>query len=99
MARAEVSEDTGYNTVRVDIALDAKNVIEVKCTRKGMVQKKLIEEIEADMVHYSAECIYFFIYDKLKIIENPQNFRETKCILSDTAVWKWQRAFACSRRF
>ena len=24
MARAEVSEDTGYNTVRVDIALDAK---------------------------------------------------------------------------
>lgn len=27
------------------------------------------------MVHYSAECIYFFIYDKLKIIENPQNFR------------------------
>ena len=74
LARAEVSEDTGYNTVRVDIALDAKNVIEVKCTRKGMVQKKLVEEIEADMVHYSAECIYFFIYDKLKIIENPQNF-------------------------
>lgn len=76
-ARAEVSEDTGYNTVRVDIALDAKNVIEVKCTRKGMAQKKLIEEIEADMVHYSAECIYFFIYDKEKIIENPLNFRNT----------------------
>lgn len=75
MARAEVSEDTGYNTVRVDIALDMKNVIEVKCTRKGMVQKKLIEEIEADMVHYSAECIYFFIYDKEKIIENPLNFK------------------------
>lgn len=77
MARAEVSEDTGYNTVRVDIALDAKNVIEVKCTRKGMAQKKLVEEIEADMVHYSAECIYFFIYDKEKIIENPLNFRIT----------------------
>lgn len=75
MARAEVSEDTGYNTVRVDIALDAKNVIEVKCTRKGMAQKKLVEEIEADMVHYSAECIYFFIYDKVKMIENPLNFR------------------------
>ena len=77
MARAEVSEDTGYNTVRVDIALDAKNVIEVKCTRKGMLQKKLVEEIEADMVHYSAECIYFFIYDKEKIIENPLNFKIT----------------------
>lgn len=70
-----MSEDTGYNTVRVDIALDAKNVIEVKCTRKGMSQKKLVEEIGADMVHYSAECIYFFIYDKEKIIENPLNFK------------------------
>lgn len=67
MARTEVSEDTGYNTVRADIALDVKNVIEVKCTRKGMTQKKLIEEIEADMVHYSEECIYFFIYDKEKL--------------------------------
>lgn len=75
MARTEVSEDTGYNTVRVDIALDSKNVIEVKCTRKGMYQKKLIEEIEADMVHYSVETIYFFIYDKEKIIENPLNFK------------------------
>ena len=75
LARAEVSKDTGYNTVRVDITLDAKNVIEVKCTRKDMYQKKLIEEIEADMVHYSAETIYFFIYDKEKIIENPLNFK------------------------
>lgn len=77
MARTEVSEDTGYNTVRVDIALDAKNVIEVKCTRKGMSQKKLGEEIEADMVHYSAKYLYFFIYDKEKIIENPLNFKAT----------------------
>jgi len=70
-ARAEVSEDTGYNTVRADIVLDIQNVIEVKCTRKGMAQKKLIEEIEADMVHYNAENIFFFIYDKEKIIDNP----------------------------
>lgn len=75
MARVEVSEDTGYNTVRVDIVLDAKNVIEVKCTRKGMAQKKLIEEVEADMVHYSADSIYFFIYDKEKVIDNPLNFK------------------------
>ncbi|MBO5354120.1 MAG: hypothetical protein J6A77_12565 [Lachnospiraceae bacterium] len=75
--RAEVSEDTGYSTVRVDISLDTECVIEVKCTRKGMTLKKLIEEIEADMVHYSARTIYFFIYDKEKLIENPLVFKQT----------------------
>ena len=76
LARAEVSEDTGYGTVRTDIFLDSQHVIEVKCTRGSMPQKKLIEELEADMVHYHAEHIYFFIYDKEKIIENPQLFRK-----------------------
>ena len=75
LARAEVSEDTGYGTVRTDIFLDSGHVIEVKCTRGSMQSKKLIEEIEADMVHYHAEHIYFFIYDKEKIIENPELFR------------------------
>lgn len=75
LARAEVSEDTGYGTVRTDIFLDSEHVIEVKCTRGSMPQKKLIEEMEADMVHYHAEHIYFFIYDKEKIIENPGLFR------------------------
>ncbi len=77
LARAEVSEDTGYGTVRTDIFLDTEHVIEIKCTRNSMKLKKLTEEIEADMVHYSAEHIYFFIYDKEKIIENPQLFRNT----------------------
>ncbi len=76
LARAEVSEDTGYGTVRTDIFLDSQHVIEVKCTRGSMPHKKLIEEMEADMVHYHAEHIYFFIYDKEKIIENPQLFRK-----------------------
>lgn len=76
MARLEVNEDTGYAAVRVDIFLDADNVIEIKCTRKGMALKKLIEEIEADMVHYSAKNIYFFLYDKEKIIENPFNLKK-----------------------
>ncbi len=75
LARAEVSEDTGYGTVRTDISLDSGHVIEVKCTRGSMQSKKLVEEIEADMVHYHAEHIYFFIYDKEKIIENPDLFR------------------------
>lgn len=77
MARLEVNEDTGYGTVRTDILIDLGNVIEIKCTRKGMPVKKLIEEIEADMVHYSAKCIYFFIYDKVKIIENLFVFKKT----------------------
>lgn len=77
LARNEVNEDTGYNTVRTDIWIDSENTIEVKCTRKGMVWKKLVEEIEADMVHYSARNIYFFIYDKEKIIENPVIFKKT----------------------
>ena len=77
LARTEVSEDTGYGTVRTDIFPDSEHVIEVKCTRNSMKLKKLTEEIEADMVHYSAEHIYFFIYDKEKIIENPQSFRNT----------------------
>lgn len=76
LARAEVSEDTGYGSVRADISLDSEHVIEVKCTRGSMPQKRLIEEIEADMVHYHAEHIYFFIYDREKIIENPQLFRD-----------------------
>lgn len=75
LARAEVSEDTGYGTVRTDIFLDSEHIIEVKCTRSSMSQKKLIEELEADMVHYHAEHIYFFIYDKEKMIENPRLFR------------------------
>ena len=77
LARIEVSEDTGYGTARTDIFLDSEHVIEAKCTRGSMKSKKLIEEIEADMVHYHAEHIYFFIYDKEKIIENPQLLRNT----------------------
>lgn len=77
MARLEVNEDTGYGTVRTDIWINSDNVIEIKCTRKGMPLKKLIEEIEADMVHYSAKCICFFLYDKEKIIENSLVFQKT----------------------
>lgn len=76
-ARAEVNEDTGYSTVRTDILLDTDHVIEVKCTRNEMPLKKLIEEIEADMVHYSEKNIYFFIYDKAKIIRDSLVFKRT----------------------
>ena len=77
MARLEVSEDTGYGTVRTDIWLDSEHVIEIKYTRKATGLKKLIEEMESDMVHYSAKCICFFLYDKGKMIENPFVFKRT----------------------
>ena len=76
-ARAEVSEDTGYHSVRVDIVINKDCVIEVKCTRQGLNVNKLLEEIEADMVHYGAKEIYFFIYDKEKRIDNPLAFKRS----------------------
>lgn len=77
MARAEVSEDTGHGAVRADIQIDPEHIIEVKCTRGSMKLKKLSEEIGADMVHYSAHNIYFFIYDKEKIIRDPLVFKNS----------------------
>ena len=35
-----------------------------------MSLKKLTEEIEADIVHYKANDIYFYIYDKEKNIKD-----------------------------
>lgn len=74
-ARTEVSEDTGYGTVRTDIYVNPDKVIEIKCSRKSMQVKKLLEEIEADIIHYSASNIYFFIYDKEKIIREPLSLK------------------------
>ena len=76
--RVEVSEDTGCGTVRADIKIPSLNtIIETKCTRKNMSFKKLTEEIEADIVHYKAEFIYFYIYDKEKIIKDREAFERT----------------------
>ena len=71
-------EDTGCGTVRSDIKIPSLNtVVETKCTRTNMNLKKLTEEIEADIVHYQADYIYFYIYDKEKIIKNRQAFQRT----------------------
>lgn len=77
-ARTEVTEDTGFGSVRSDIripSLDA--VIETKYMKASKTVKKLTEEIEADIVHYNAQYIYFFIYDKDKIVEEKQAFEAT----------------------
>ena len=77
-ARTEVTEDTGYGAVRSDIWIPTDRiVIEAKCTRKNMTAKRLVEEIEADIVHYQADSIFFYIYDGEKIIGNKQAFEGT----------------------
>lgn len=74
-ARREVSEDSGVGTVRSDIIIRSLNtIIEAKCTRMSTNLKKLTEEIEADIVHYKADFIYFYIYDKEKIIKDRHAF-------------------------
>lgn len=73
--RKEVTEDSGVGAVRSDIKIPSLNaVIEAKCTRKSMKLKKLTEEIEADIVHYNADFIYFYIYDKEKLIKDRAAF-------------------------
>ncbi len=41
-----------------------------------MTEKNLGEQIKADMVHYRKREIYFFIYDKNKIIKNMESFKK-----------------------
>ena len=74
-ARREVNDDSGVGTVRSDIKILSLNtIIEAKYTRTSTNLKKLTEEIEADIVHYKADYIFFYIYDKEKIIKDRHVF-------------------------
>ena len=42
-----------------------------------LTQQKLTEEISADITNYKAKFIYFLVYDKEKVVKNPQAFRNT----------------------
>ena len=75
--RAEVSEDIGYaGPVRPDFVISPECALEVKYTRKTMSIRDLKEQIAADITHYKEKEIYFFIYDKEKMIDSPEAFRE-----------------------
>lgn len=75
--RREVSRDSGVGAVRSDLEIPSLHcTIEVKCTRKTMSLKKLTEEIEADIVHYKTDNVYFYIYDKEKIIRERYTFEK-----------------------
>lgn len=77
-ARLEVSDDTGFSTIRYDIIIEKFSiVIEVKCSRGSMTEKSLTEEIGADIFHYKYTNIFFFIYDKEKIVRNTTSFVNT----------------------
>lgn len=77
-ARLEVTNDTGYGPVRYDIFIEKYNVvIEVKCSRPSMTDKSLREELGSDIYHYQYSNIFFFVYDKEKIITNKVAFIDT----------------------
>ncbi len=77
-ARTESVQDSGHHTVRKDIVIDSQSaVIELKCTHAGSTERNLSEEIAADMVHYDCDVLYFYIYDKAGIIDNPVSFKQT----------------------
>lgn len=77
-ARVEVPNDTGFSMVRYDIFIEKYSIIiEVKCTRASMTERSLTEEIGSDAYHYQYNHIFFFIYDKEKIIKNKVAFENT----------------------
>lgn len=84
LARLEVSEDAGYSSVRYDIILDEYDaVIETKCTRESMSERVLTEELGSDIFHYKTKNLFFFIYDKEKIIKNVDAFVKAYTIKED----------------
>lgn len=61
---------------RADILLKSeKTVVEVKCTRDGLRDKELCDQMLLDIARYRAhpDCRYlmFYIYDRKKLVRNP----------------------------
>lgn len=73
--RQEVNSDNGYGGMRPDIYLEEYSlIIETKCTRESMSEKRLLEELGADSFHYKSRTVFIFIFDKERIIKNPIAF-------------------------
>ncbi|MDO4328772.1 MAG: hypothetical protein Q4C66_05500 [Lachnospiraceae bacterium] len=85
-ARREVSQDTGYGTVRYDIVIEEiDTVIEIKCTRKDHSEAKLYRELGEDGYFYRCSRLIIYIYDKQKIIHDVGNFRKSLSRTTKTA--------------
>lgn len=77
-ARMEVVNDAGYKSNRYDILVDESNaVIEVKCTRPTMTERQLTEELGSDAFHYTADYLFFFIYDPSGIVRNAEALKKS----------------------
>ena len=75
--RQEVNSDNGYGGMRADIYLKEYSlIIETKCTRESMTEKRLLEELGADSFHYKAKTLFIFVFDKKHIIKNPVAFEK-----------------------
>lgn len=75
--RQEVESDNGYRGMRADIYLEDYNlIIETKCTRDSLNEKRLTEKLGADGFHYKADVIYFFVYDKGMVVKNIEAFKK-----------------------
>ena len=73
--RQEVNSDNGYGGMRADIYLeDYSLIIETKCTRDSMSEKRLLDELGADIFHYKVKTVFILIFDKTGIIKNPVVF-------------------------
>lgn len=74
--RMEVNKDNGYSGMRADLYLDNYDlIIEIKCTRSSMTEKRLTEELGADAFHYRSKKLYIFIYDKERLIANTEAYK------------------------
>lgn len=77
-ARREVTQDTGYVSVRFDIIVDELDtVIEIKCTRKDHTDNKLYRELGQDGYFYDCSRLLIYVYDKHDIISDVQNFQKS----------------------
>ena len=76
--RIEAAQDSGHHEVRKDVVIDSEAAaIELKCTRAGMTERQLSEEVASDIIHYDCKRLYFYIYDKAGIIRNAASFQRT----------------------
>ncbi|WP_373926214.1 PD-(D/E)XK nuclease domain-containing protein [Brevibacillus agri] len=58
--------------------------MEVKCSRPSMQERELTEQIGSDAFHYQEKYIYFFIYDKHRVIANVDAFSKAYSKSLDT---------------
>lgn len=76
-ARTERPEDNGYSSMRADIAISDDLIIELKCTRDTMTEKRLLEELAADASLFKEKNLVVLIYDRVDLLKNSAAYRET----------------------